>query len=67
VAVTAANLDDGTHASRVLEKLDLTTYPRLEVIFADNEVCPLEGEPDLDAALRALADAALAERAVRSP
>ena len=39
----------------------------VEVIFADNEVCPLEGEPDLDAALRALADAALAERAVRSP
>jgi putative transposase len=37
VAVTAANLDDGTHASRVLSKLDLTAYPRLEVIFADNK------------------------------
>jgi putative transposase len=37
VAVTAANLDDGTHASRVLGKLDLAKYPRLEVIFADNK------------------------------
>ena len=37
VAVTAANLDDGTHACRVLSKLDLTKYPRLEVIFADNK------------------------------
>jgi putative transposase len=37
VAVTAANLDDGTHAQRVLEKLDVSAYPRLEVIFADNK------------------------------
>jgi putative transposase len=37
VAVTAANLDDGTHASRVLGKLDLAKYPRLGVIFADNK------------------------------
>ena len=37
VAVTAANLDDGTHASRVLGKLELSRYPRLEVIFADNK------------------------------
>jgi putative transposase len=37
VAVTAANLDDGTHASRVLSKLDVSAYPRLEVIFADNK------------------------------
>src|SRR5215207_2873187 len=37
VAVTAANLDDGTHASRVLAKLDLTKYPRLKAIFADNK------------------------------
>src|SRR5215213_7676672 len=37
VAVTAANLDDGTHAPRVLEKLDASAYPRLEVIFADNK------------------------------
>jgi len=37
VAVTAANLDDGTHAQRVLSRLDLTKYPRLEVIFADNK------------------------------
>jgi putative transposase len=37
VAVTAANLDDGTHASRVLSKLDVSAYPRLKVIFADNK------------------------------
>lgn len=37
VAVTAANLDDGTHASRVLEKLEAAHYPRLEVIFGDNK------------------------------
>jgi putative transposase len=37
VAVTAANLDDGTHASRVPGKLDVSKYPRLEVIFADNK------------------------------
>jgi putative transposase len=37
VVVTAANLDDGTHAQRVLGELDLSKYPRLEVIFADNK------------------------------
>ena len=37
VTVTAANLDDGTHASRVLEKLEVAQYPRLEVILADNK------------------------------
>jgi putative transposase len=37
VAVTAANLDDGTHASRVLGKLEPSKYPRLKVIFADNK------------------------------
>jgi putative transposase len=37
VAVTAANLDDGTHAHRVLGKLAPEAYPRLEVIFADNK------------------------------
>jgi hypothetical protein len=37
VAVTAANLDDGTHAERVLSKLDVCAYPRLKVIFADNK------------------------------
>jgi cyclic 2,3-diphosphoglycerate synthetase len=36
-----------------------------EVVFADNEVLPLAGEPDIDAELRALAEAALAEPAVR--
>lgn len=37
VTVTAANLDDGTHASRVLEKLEATHYPRLKKILADNK------------------------------
>jgi putative transposase len=37
VAVTAANLDDGTHAPRVLGKLDAEKYPRLEVVYADNK------------------------------
>jgi putative transposase len=37
VAVTTANLDDGTHAPRVLEKLSAEKYPRLQVIFADHK------------------------------
>jgi len=37
VTVTSANLDDGTHAPRVLEKLAAATYPRLKVAFADNK------------------------------
>ena len=37
VTVTTANLDDGTHAKGVLEKLDASKYPRLEVIFGDNK------------------------------
>ena len=37
VTVTAANLDDGTHASKVLGKRDPASYPRLEVIFGDNK------------------------------
>jgi putative transposase len=37
VAVTAANLDDGTHAPRVLGKLKAAQYPRLAVILADNK------------------------------
>jgi putative transposase len=37
VAVTAANLDDGTHAPAVLERLDLFVLPRLEVVFGDNK------------------------------
>jgi transposase len=37
VAVTTANLDDGTHAPKVLEKLAPEKFPRLEVIFADNK------------------------------
>ena len=37
VAVTAGNLDDGTHACRVLHKLDRSRLPRLEVVFGDNK------------------------------
>jgi putative transposase len=37
VAVTAANLDDGTHAERVLKKLERAKYPRLEVVYGDNK------------------------------
>jgi putative transposase len=35
--VTAANLDDGTYASLVLQKLKMEQYPRLKKIFADNK------------------------------
>jgi putative transposase len=37
VAVTAANLDDGTHAPLVLRKLGAASYPRLEVVYADSK------------------------------
>jgi putative transposase len=37
VAVTPANLDDGTHAPRVLGKLEATDYPRLKIILGDNK------------------------------
>jgi putative transposase len=37
VLVTPANFDDGTHAPKVLQKLDLSKLPRLEVIFGDNK------------------------------
>jgi putative transposase len=37
VVVTAANLDDGTHASKVLGKVRPEKYPRLKVIFGDNK------------------------------
>jgi putative transposase len=37
VVVTAANLDDGTHASMVLGKLTAEKFPRLKKIFADNK------------------------------
>jgi cyclic 2,3-diphosphoglycerate synthetase len=33
----------------------------IEVVFCDNELLPLPGEPDLDAELHALADAAARE------
>jgi putative transposase len=37
VAVTAANLDDGTHAKAVLAKLEAAQYPRLRVVYADGK------------------------------
>lgn len=37
VVVTAANLDDGTYAKLVLEKLKGEQYPRLKKIYADNK------------------------------
>ena len=37
VVVTAANLDDGTYACLVLQKLKREEYPRLKKIFADNK------------------------------
>jgi putative transposase len=37
VVVTAANLDDGTYAKLVLEKLKTEQYPRLKRIYADNK------------------------------
>ena len=45
VAITAANLDDGTHASEVLRYLTAEAYPRLRVVFADNKY----RNPTLDA------------------
>jgi putative transposase len=37
VTVTAGNLDDGTHAAEVLQKVTAEKYPRLKKIFADNK------------------------------
>ena len=37
VAVTAASLDDGTHAPAVLGKLGVPALLRLEVVFGDNK------------------------------
>ena len=37
VVVTGANTDDGAAASRVLDKIDPTAYPRLEAVFADQK------------------------------
>jgi putative transposase len=37
VAVTTADLDDGTHAPRVLAKLQREQFPRLEVVFGDDK------------------------------
>ena len=37
VAVTAANLDDGTHAPRVLGKVRAQAFPRLKALFGDNK------------------------------
>ena len=35
--MTAGNLDDGTHAAQVLQKVTVDKYPRLKKIFADNK------------------------------
>jgi putative transposase len=37
VAVTTANLDDGTHAPSVLGQISQEKFPRLKVIFADHK------------------------------
>jgi len=37
VVVTAANLDDGTYACLVLQKLKREQYPRLKKIFGDHK------------------------------
>jgi putative transposase len=37
VTVTAANLDDGTHAPRVLGKLTPQAHPRLRLVWADQK------------------------------
>lgn len=37
VVVTAGNLDDGTHASKVLGKLTPEKFPRLRKVYADNK------------------------------
>jgi len=37
VVVTAANVDDAVGAQKVVGKLTLETFPRLEVIFGDNK------------------------------
>ncbi len=37
VVVTAANVDDGTHACWVLDELEMAEYPRLEVVYADGK------------------------------
>lgn len=37
VAVTAGNLDDGTHAPRVLSRLSEDGHPRLQVVYADSK------------------------------
>jgi putative transposase len=37
VAVTAGNLDDGTHAPTVLGKLTPEKFPRLKKVYADNK------------------------------
>lgn len=37
VSVTAANVDEGTHAAEVLDELEMSEYPRLKVVFADKK------------------------------
>ena len=37
VVVTGANMDDGTTAPRLLERVSMEDYPRLKTIFGDNK------------------------------
>lgn len=38
VVVTAANLDDGTAAPRVIERMDVDDFPRMEVILRRQQI-----------------------------
>lgn len=62
-----ASIDAETYVIEIkAAAIDVVAEAALErgarVVFARNDVVPLAGEPDLDSALRALADAATAER-----
>jgi len=62
-----ASIDAETYVIEIkAAAIDIVAEAALErgarVVFARNDVVSLSGEPDLDAALRALADAAVAER-----
>ncbi len=62
-----ASIDAETYVIEIkAAAIDVVAEAALErgarVVFARNDVVSLPGEPDLDAELRALADAAVAER-----
>jgi len=48
VLVTGANVDDGTAAPRIVGKLTVEEFPRLEVIFGDNKYHNLSFESWLE-------------------